>query len=153
MMYTNRPSLAADPLYMTRGTAGYHTSQPCHDTPQHGVQHSGQQHTVQGGHPTASPAPAEDGKCTMCCEYYGTPEYGGLCHGCFKNKTKETSSPGQKCRNCREYYGAEECGGLCNGCFLKQTERESHAGSQNQVPALPASSQPPPTCRSASCSF
>ena len=99
------------------------------------------QHTTPGAHHTVSPTPLDSSKCSWCHEYYGAPEYGGLCHGCFKNKTTETNSPGKMCRNCQEFYGAEEFGGLCNVCFLKQTERESHAGGgQTQATALPATS-------------
>ena len=63
-------------------------------------------------------------KCNKCREYFGAPEYGGLCHGCFKNKTKEDANP-KKCPKCYEFFGSDEYGGLCNGCFLKKTEHET----------------------------
>ena len=79
-------------------------------------------------------------KCSWCHEYFGAPEYGGLCHGCAKSKTKEDSSA-KKCPSCKDFYGSDECGGLCNACFLKKTERETaHAGFQPQTfstPVLP----------------
>ena len=66
-----------------------------------------------------APQPATK-KCTWCHEYFGAPEYGGLCHGCHRNKVKE-----DKCPSCHEFFGSEDYGGLCNACFLKKTERET----------------------------
>ena len=80
-------------------------------------------------------SPAE--KCSSCHDYFGAPEYGGLCHGCFKNKTKGDSNP-TKCNSCNDFFGSEEYGGLCNGCFLKKTENETTG-----TPHLPHA---PPTC-------
>ena len=70
---------------------------------------------------------SQNEKCTWCHEYYGAQEYGGLCHGCFKNKTTKESSQ-KKCTVCYDFYGSEEYGGLCNHCFLKRTERETAGG-------------------------
>ena len=98
----------------------------------------------------ATPASSQQSpeKCKRCHEYYGSPEYGGLCHGCFRNKTKDDSSP-KKCPGCNDFFGSEEYGGMCNGCFMKKTERETaQAGFHNQPP--PAHMYVPPSITSQS---
>ena len=57
--------------------------------------------------------------CHKCQEYFGAVEYGGLCHGCFTNKTKDAYP--SKCPGCTDFFGDEEYGGFCYYCFLKKT--------------------------------
>ena len=45
----------------------------------------------------APPRGGEDaGSCSKCHEFCGSPEYGGLCHGCFMEQTKENTSQKQQ---------------------------------------------------------
>ena len=123
------------PVVPTAALAEHLPYQP-QTSPYHATQYSpSSQTSPYHGQHTVSPVPHEQGKCTWCQEYYGAPEYGGLCHGCYK-KTKDTdSSPGKKCPSCNDFFGSEEYGGLCNACFLKRTEQEIHVGSQGFPPA------------------
>ena len=77
-------------------------------------------------------------KCHRCQEYFGAVEYGGLCHGCFKNKTKEDANP-SKCPGCIDFFGSEEYGGFCHNCFLKKTEQETRAPNRTFDAPPPAS--------------
>ncbi|CAI8058539.1 OTU domain-containing protein 7B [Geodia barretti] len=115
------PAPAENHLYDQTYATPYHgqLASSAHTSPYHG------QH--------AAPPPAEEqGKCTLCHDYYGSPEYGGLCHGCHKTTKDTNNSPDRKCLSCHEYYGSEEYGGLCNGCFLRRTEHETRAPAYQQ---------------------
>ena len=78
--------------------------------------------------PRREPKQSEEGskKCTRCHEFFGSPEYGGRCHGCFLKMTSatDTEQPGM-CISCGEFFGSPEYGGCCHDCFMKRTEEQA----------------------------
>ncbi len=65
-------------------------------------------------------------RCTNCQEFFGSPEYGKLCHGCFLKMTSATGqTQPEKCKRCIEYFASPEYGGYCHDCFMKLTQQSS----------------------------
>ncbi len=66
-------------------------------------------------------------KCSICLEFYGRLEQGGVCDDCFSQMSAEPdikNKPG-KCKKCAKFFGSPELAGYCNSCFMKMTQDDT----------------------------